>query len=260
MARMQGFTGGLSGKMGSAVFRQNHGQTIVSQYQPKVANPNTIGQVDQRAKFKLVAQLGAILADYIAIPRVGNMSGRNSFARINNDVARIKIDSNLQPVAAEINMANIKLTEGSSPFNITSNIYVQDQGKYVYNFTGNGTLSVATRPARKRCQVVVLKGGVNEIDNYQPTVVAQSIIEFDSETNNYHANIDIPIQAGESHSYTALAYEIVEDESNAAWSYNNVVSSVESDKHIALIPFLSRSNFATATMSQTTGVTLQMGR
>ena len=52
---MAKFYGGYvkSGKLGSSVFTITKGITIERQYQPRVFNPRTIGQVGQRAKFRL---------------------------------------------------------------------------------------------------------------------------------------------------------------------------------------------------------------
>lgn len=86
MARLSGITGGLSGKVGSMVFRQRQGETIATQYQPLVTNPNTDAQQDSRVKFKLMSQLTAIMAPSLGsfIIKVrkegkGKPSQRNAF-------------------------------------------------------------------------------------------------------------------------------------------------------------------------------------
>lgn len=86
MARLAGIAGGLSGKVGSMVFRQRQGETIATQYQPVVTNPNTDAQQDSRVAFKLMSQLAAIMAPALgsmAVPsrpaRKGRPSQRNAF-------------------------------------------------------------------------------------------------------------------------------------------------------------------------------------
>ena len=81
MARIQGIAGGMSGKMGNAVFRQHNGETIVSQYQPVVENPNTEAQQVARAKFKLITQLSSIMAPAMGIINRPARQGHNPRTR-----------------------------------------------------------------------------------------------------------------------------------------------------------------------------------
>lgn len=114
MARIQGITGGLSGKMGSAVFRQSGGQTVITQYQPVVKNPNSEGQQSQRAKFKLMSQLSAIMKAgfgtmYVSSrPARGKSTQRNTFTQINFPL--VTTTETAQGVRAEIPMEELKLT------------------------------------------------------------------------------------------------------------------------------------------------------
>lgn len=114
MARLEGITGGLSGKMGSAVFRQSGGKTIASQYQPVVKNPNTEGQQNTRAAFKLMSQLAAILKDGFGTmgvnerPARGHMSQRNAFFKLNYNL--VEVSKGTDSVTAKIPMEQVKLT------------------------------------------------------------------------------------------------------------------------------------------------------
>lgn len=114
MARIQGITGGLSGKMGSAVFRQSGGQTVITQYQPIVKNPNSDGQQSQRAKFKLMSQLAAIMRAgfgtmYVSSrPARGKSTQRNMFTKINFPL--VTTTETADGVRAEIPMEELKLT------------------------------------------------------------------------------------------------------------------------------------------------------
>lgn len=115
MAIMQGITGGLSGKMGSAVFRQRGGQTIATQYQPIVKNPNTEGQQAQRARFKLMSQLAAIMAPGFGTMSVtkraskGKPSQRNAFQQLNFPLVEVD-ETQENAVTAKIPMEQLKLT------------------------------------------------------------------------------------------------------------------------------------------------------
>lgn len=119
MARLEGITGGLSGKMGSAVFRQSGGKTIASQYQPIVKNPNTEGQQNTRAAFKLMSQLAAIMKDGFGTmginerPARGRMSQRNAFFKLNYPLVVISEDTN--GVTAKIPMEKLQLTSSFRP-------------------------------------------------------------------------------------------------------------------------------------------------
>ena len=114
MARLQGISGGMSGKTGSYTFRQSRGQTIVSQYQPMVKNPNTQGQQSQRAKFKLMSQLAAIMAPAFGTMNVAAKAGkltpsqRNAFVQLNMPLVEVSSDN--QEVTAKIPMEQLQLT------------------------------------------------------------------------------------------------------------------------------------------------------
>lgn len=120
MAKIQGLVGGLSGKMGNAVFRQRKGETIVAQYQPVVSNPNTDAQQNARAAFKLITQLAAIMAPaygtlgVITRPARQGRNPRNAFVAKNYGL--IEVDPS--PEAAErvtIPMEELQLTESFRP-------------------------------------------------------------------------------------------------------------------------------------------------
>lgn len=114
MATMQGITGKLSGKMGAAVFRVREGQQVVTQYNPIVKNPNTEGQQTQRAKFKLMSQLAAIMAPGFGTMSVttrkakGKPSQRNAFTQLNFPL--VEVTSEDETVTAKIAMEQLQLT------------------------------------------------------------------------------------------------------------------------------------------------------
>lgn len=126
MAKMQGLVGGLSGKMGNAVFRQRYGQTVVAQYQPVVSNPNTPAQQNARAAFKLITQLSAIMAPamgtlgVITRPARQGRNSRTGFVAKNYNL--IQVDPS--PEAAErvtIPMEQLQLTDSFRPLTTLKN-------------------------------------------------------------------------------------------------------------------------------------------
>lgn len=106
--KLVGILGTGSGKLGSSVFSTVAGQQVVRQYQPVVANPSTINQVNQRARLKLASQLAAAIAPVIAIPRQGMQTSRNLFIKRNFDF----ISANNGQ--AMISYENIQLTTGNA--------------------------------------------------------------------------------------------------------------------------------------------------
>lgn len=104
--KLSGMAGTGSGKVGSMVYATVAGQQIVRQYQPVVANPNTVPQTNSRAKLKLASQLATALKDVIAIPREGLKSSKNLFIKRNYGIM----------VAAggyaQVSYENLQLTNG----------------------------------------------------------------------------------------------------------------------------------------------------
>lgn len=105
--KVRGYLKG-KGKLGNIVCSTIAGETIARDYNPEVSNPNTESQVEQRAKFKLMSQLGSIMAPVIAIAKVKNQSSRNLFVRKN--MGATVFDG----VQAAINLNRVQLTNGNS--------------------------------------------------------------------------------------------------------------------------------------------------
>lgn len=61
MARTNGLTGGITGKVGSMVFYYRDGKYIARQYVPNIANPKSERQVAQRLKMALAGRLSSVV-------------------------------------------------------------------------------------------------------------------------------------------------------------------------------------------------------
>lgn len=107
MARVISIQGIAKGKVGSMVYSNVGGQMIARSYNPYVSNPNTVAQTNQRAKFKLLSQIAAVMAPVIAIPKEGLRSSRNLFVKKNSGNA---ISAN---GVAQITYENLQLTNSS---------------------------------------------------------------------------------------------------------------------------------------------------
>lgn len=199
MARLQGITGGLSGKMGSAVFRQSGGQTVATQYQPVVKNPNSDGQQAQRAKFKLMSQLAAIMAPGIGtlgtIKRAGHAapSQRNAFTSLNFPLVEVETENG--EVTAKIPMEQLKLT---SSFRNLPALELQDRG--------SGTMNVAFQSALPSdvTTVRIVTVGYN---GSVPSIVDMRDVPAATITGG---NADISLRAGD---FTVLAFGMIPSES-----------------------------------------------
>lgn len=105
MAKIYGLFGTLTGKLADTVMSVRNGEQLARKYQPIVFNPSTPAQVAQRAKLKLMSQLSAVMAPYIAIPRVGSVSSRNLFTKLNFPATTYNDNT------ADITLANVKITK-----------------------------------------------------------------------------------------------------------------------------------------------------
>ena len=204
MARLQGISGGLSGKTGSFTYRQSRGQTIVSQYQPIVKNPNTEGQQNQRAKFKLMSQLAAIMSPGFGTMGVTKRPGkqeptqRNAFVQLNMPIVEVTSDN--QEIIAKIPMEKLKLT--SSFRNIPPISADPVQGGIDFELEGLSTDIASVR---------VILVGYKSIGGASQAVI-QSITDVPAAngaaTHSYEG-----LANGK---YTILAYGLIPTESAAA--------------------------------------------
>lgn len=127
--KLQGFVGKGTGKLGASVWVVRKGEQIVREYTAKVTNPNTPAQVGQRAKFKLLTQLGAVVAGAGLFFRNLNAgeSMRNAFMRANMGAVTLAPAGDV----ALLNVGAVVLTDGhttapSATFNRTTSVLTVD--------------------------------------------------------------------------------------------------------------------------------------
>ena len=217
MATMQGITGKLSGKMGSAVFRVREGQQIVAQYNPIVKNPNTEGQQSQRAKFKLVSQLAAVMApamgSFIIKTRAegGKPSQRNAFTKANFPLVEVTTDA--QEVVAKIPMEQLQLT--SSFRNLPQMNVSAGQGSFDVDFSGIAS------------DVSVIRLVVVGYDNNVASVVRISDNPIPSGSAG---SLSIAVENLPQGNYTALAYGLIPSESvKSSINLDNIHTPADED-------------------------------
>lgn len=228
MARLEGITGGLSGKMGSAVFRQSGGKTIASQYQPVVKNPNTEGQQNTRAAFKLMSQLAAVMKNGFGTmginerPARGRMSQRNAFFKLNYPLVVVSEDNS--SVTAKIPMEKVQLTSS-----------FRDLPSPELAATANGfDIDFLNIPSDVTTIRVVVVNYTNNIPG-----IAR-MIDYPKSTGS--ANISASVENLPAGAYTVLAYGLIPSESAKSSidldnihtpSDENFISAVELDYMVA---------------------------
>ena len=124
MAKIYGLFGAMTGKVADVVMVVRNGEQIARKYQPIVSNPSSPAQVEQRAKMKLMSQLSAVIGPYIAMPRIGAVSTRNRFVKVNfpltgyqNDEATISIE-NVQLTSSVVGMNSIGANRGADAISV----------------------------------------------------------------------------------------------------------------------------------------------
>ena len=124
MAKAGFWLNGARGKLNGAVIKSAAGGGTQISAIGKPSNPNTAGQVAQRAKFKLLSQLASNVAQIIAIPRDGALSSRNQFVSINsenvmatNGVAQITLD-NVQLTKSNLGFPQVIASRDSNGLNV----------------------------------------------------------------------------------------------------------------------------------------------
>lgn len=208
--------------MGNAVFRQRYGQTIVSQYQPVVANPNTSGQQVARAKFKLITQLAAIMA-----PAMGTMGVVNRPARQGSNPRTGFVQRNyalMTPEPSEaaavkvtIPMEQLQLTDSVNYFGVIS---ARQGSGGIETLQVIVTSQLTARPKKAKI-VLVGFGTMGTVDRPgQARVIEVVDVPFLPEDEG-KVIYNFKVKAGED--YTILAYGMEEvTEGTQSLDYDNI--------------------------------------
>lgn len=218
MARLQGISGGLSGKTGSFTYRQSGGQTIVSQYQPIVKNPNTAGQQDQRAKFKLMSQLAAVMASGFGTmgitkrPAKGKPSQRNAFVSLNFDL--VQVDNTSNGVVAKIPMEQLKLTSSQRML-----------GTINLETGANNVIVTLTDPAVVAVRFVLVDYIENDVT--KPVITYLSTVEVEGNQARLQGLTD--------GKHTVLAYGLIPTASASRATLDNLHTPSDEDFFSAVI-------------------------
>lgn len=230
--KLNGLFGKGTGKVGSSVFSVAGGEQIVRQYNPNVANPNTLAQVNQRARLKLASQIAAALSPVIAIPRNGLKSSRNLFIKENNDAfvanngtAQVSYE-NLQLTTGRAGLPSIRATR-----DITNGIVVRLD-------------SDASAAVSRVVYCAFVKTAENQLQSIGSIVVSTPGQDGDFEGHFDYADGDVVL----------YAYGMKDKNASAAAKYGNM--EVNSGVDIAQLVITRQLSSTDYQFTQTRGTTL----
>lgn len=205
--KLYGVFGKGSGKVGSSVFAISGGEQIVRQHNPVVANPQTEGQVAQRAKLKLMSQLAAALSPAIAFKKKGLVSARNQFVSKNIGI------SDFDGSKADVPLTALQLTDS-----------IVDFPALTAAFGAGGVLSVqlsqAAAPDIKRVVYVIYKN----TDESQLAYIVSEIVDEEGAGRTFPATFDI-----DDTEVVVYAYGIKDNNDDATIRYENYVAQHSND-------------------------------
>ena len=232
--KIRGYLKG-KGKLGNIVLSTVAGETIARDYNPEVANPNTAAQVEQRAKFKLMSQLGSVVAPVIAIPKEGMKSKRNLFVKENFGLTSFAGDT------ASVNLNQIQLTKSNKSF--AGIQLTRGEGDAI-----TAELQADSRASVSKVVYVMLK---KEADG-SLMLVGQAVASEAGEYGLFPASL--PATAGE---VVVYGYTLTESTAKATATFANLKAlTAETVAKVIANRELSAGDLST---SKTAGCTLQEG-
>ena len=247
MGKVTSLYGKTMGKIGSIVFSTSGGFTIAREYNPHVANPNTMAQINQRARMKLMSQLSACLSPVIAMTKSGLTSKRNKFVKANFD------NSYASQGAAQISYENVQLTEGSLGLPQLGVIVSQD---FDYVYVG---LASAAAPNIARVVYCVFEKTQENRLSLVSSVISENPNK-DPTTNMYFnmqlQNLAIKVEGGKSvlaKEYVFYAYGMIDTSERATARYGNL--NVQSASDIATLVGNRTISYEDYQFTQTRGTT-----
>lgn len=251
MGKVTSLYGKTMGKIGSIVFSTSGGSIIAREYNPHVANPNTMAQVNQRARMKLMSQISATLSPVIAMTKDGLKSKRNKFVSKNFE------NSYALNGTAQISYENLQLTEGSIGLpQVILSAGTQDDAPSAY---------LATEPAQNVARVVYC---VFEKTQENKLALVKSVIATRRNVTGHLGyffyvdmtglSVDLSDVDGEfTKEYVIYAYGMIDTSERAAARYGNL--NVQSASDLATLVANRTISFEDYQFTQTRGATAGNG-
>lgn len=199
MAKLRSIDGKMSGKLGGRVYAVRNGEQIIRERPISIFNPNTQAQVNARARLKMLSQLSAVVGGVLPLSRIGSVSPRNRFVKINYQ-ASTAVDG-----SATIPLNELKLTQSVVGLPIVSAVTA----------SGNTTISLQTTPSPDvdRVVYVILQVG----DDNEVRLRTSVVVERTSENDTFSAS---PAIGGTG--LVVLAYGIIDRSENARVVYGDL--------------------------------------
>lgn len=255
MGKVTSLYGKTTGKIGSIVFSTSGGETIAREYNPHVANPNTMAQINQRARMKLMSQLSAALSPVIAMTKEGLVSKRNKFVKRNFE------NSYASDGIAQISYENVQLTEGNGGL-------PQVVASFNAAVSGNpGVVGLANAASASIARVVYClfeKTDEGKLAYIGSQISTNSSATLYEDTNIYFAATFPEIETTQSGSsltyakdYVVYAYGMSDTSEAATAKYGNL--QVQSATDLARLVGTRSITFEDYQFSQTRGISLNRG-
>lgn len=228
--------GKQSGKLGQSVLSVRYGEQIMRAYVGKIANPKTAAQVATRSRFKLVSQLSAVMADVIAIPRVGSKTGRNQFVS-----ATMDITSEAGGVA-QINLNAVQLTKsqrGLIGFTATRD-------------TANNKIGVALKGANGSELSRVVYVAFEKQNDGSLVQLASQVVSSPGTNNTFPADLK-----GSTKSVVVYAYGMTDKDGAASVKFGNLNAPTAED--VAKLLTTSSDTLSGVSLTKTNGATMNVG-
>lgn len=206
--KLNGIIGKGTGKLGSSVFAISGGAQIVREYNPEVTNPNTEAQVAQRAKLKLMSQLGAALAPALGFKKQGLVSARNQF--VSKNIGLCKFENS----EAAVDFTAIQLTPSNMAFPDLSAPSIQGNVMSV-------ALSAAAPSSIKRVVYAVYRIG----DSGDLQYVASKVVSEAGEGSTFPTTFNY---TGDN--VVVYAYGVKDTTTTATIKYENYVADSDSEE------------------------------
>ena len=198
MAKAIGLLGDLRGKIGNTVFFVSNGVQVARVYQPVVANPNTVGQITQRAKMALAGRLSRITPT-AAIEGLGGDNKRTRRgAFVKNAVRATTYSANGASLAA----GDLIVSDGAVSLLNTHHFSRVNGSTYIrvaITTTNPRTYAVEGYTERAVVYLIDPTGSNNDI-------CVTTLLTMPAANASENTAVQVPITPGSSTSYVAYVY------------------------------------------------------
>lgn len=241
MGKVTSLYGKTMGKIGSIVFSTSGGQTIAREYNPHVANPNTIAQINQRARMKLMSQLSACLSTSIVMQREGLVSRRNKFTKRNMPACYASNGT------AQITYENVQLTEGSLGLPQITAQFLVDADTGIENLR----ISLASNAAINVARVVY---NIYQKTDEGKLQLLYSAISNSASSSGSNFAISAPASPFSNKELVIYAYGMVDTSERATANFGNL--NVQNGSDLATLVASRTLSYEDYQFTQTRGATL----